>query len=221
MPSLIDIHFAEHHFQLLADCGLFWPDQRRLFVADTHFGKEATFRAHGIPVPTGSTDGTLAKISRMLEQTGADRLCILGDMFHARTSLSSDVRSSIGSFIGARPDIEWTLIRGNHDAHVGQLPSDWRIKIVDPGTQFGRVAVGHHPGEVPEDSDLYLCGHIHPAVRVRSRGESLGKLPCCWHSRGCIVLPAIGEFTGTQVVRPTRGDDVWIVAEGEVHKYCV
>lgn len=216
---LIDISLADLHFQLLADRGLFWPEQRTLFVADTHFGKDATFRAQGAPVPAGSTDGTLAKISKLLRQTGADRLCILGDMFHARSSLSSKVKMAMASFFGEHPTVAWLLVRGNHDARVGQLPRDWPLQVVDPGFKIERVAVGHHPGEVPQGSDIYLCGHIHPAVRVASRGDSLGKLPCFWHSRGCVVLPAIGEFTGTHVVQPSSQDDVWIVAGDVVLKH--
>ncbi len=140
-------------------------------------------------------------------------------MFHARSSLSPQVKASIGTFLGEHPDVAWMLVRGNHDARVGQLPQDWPIQIVDPGFKMERVALGHHPGEVPQGSDIYLCGHIHPAVRIASRGDSLGKLPCFWHSRGCVVLPAIGEFTGTHVIRPASHDDVWIVAGGAVVKY--
>ncbi|MEO8270872.1 MAG: phosphoesterase, partial [Aureliella sp.] len=83
MPSFIDVIFAQHQFRLLADRGLYWPKAETLFIADTHFGKEATFRALGVPVPVGSTAGTLGKIVKMLRDNNARRLCILGDMFHA------------------------------------------------------------------------------------------------------------------------------------------
>lgn len=215
----MDILLADLHFQLLADHGLYWPDQRTIFVADTHFGKEATFRAHGIPVPAGNTEGTLARISKMLKQTGAQRICILGDMFHARSSLSSDVKKSVGNFIAEISHVQWLLVLGNHDARVGKLPSAWPIKIVEPRFTIGPVALGHHPDEVPNGSDIYLCGHIHPAIRVGVGGDSLGKIPCFWHSQGCVVLPAIGEFTGTHVVQPNRSDKVWIIADDEVLEY--
>lgn len=198
---------------------MFWPEQNTLFVADTHFGKDATFRAQGAPVPAGSTDGTLAKLSKLIRETGADRLCILGDMFHARSSLSTNVKKALGGFFGEHADVAWLLVLGNHDARVGQLPQDWPIQTVDSGFKIQRVAIGHHPGKVPQGSDIYLCGHIHPAVRVASRGDSLGKLPCFWHSRGCVVLPAIGEFTGTHIVQPASHDDVWIVAGDVVLRY--
>jgi len=35
---------------LLPQRALWWPAQKTLLVADLHFGKAATLRAHGIPV---------------------------------------------------------------------------------------------------------------------------------------------------------------------------
>ncbi len=218
MPQAIDVELDGHSFQLLADCGLYRPSQSMLFVADTHFGKEATFRRHGIPVPSGSTDATLEKIARMLNQTIARRLCILGDMFHERSSLSNGVRQSLENFFADQCDVEFILVRGNHDISVGRLPKDWPIQIVEPGMIIDKVAIGHHPIEVPP-GDIYLCGHIHPAIRVSSRTEHFGKLPCFWYSRGQLVLPAIGEFTGTHVVKLAVGDRAWITTQGEIFSY--
>jgi DNA ligase-associated metallophosphoesterase len=214
-----DIELAGRPFQLLAEHGVFWPEQAMLFVADPHFGKEATFRAHGIPVPVGSTDATLAKIAKMLDATRASGLCILGDMFHAPSSLSRDVCRSLEQFFVEFTDVAMMLVRGNHDAHVGQLPKRWPIEIVEPGHTIQRLALGHHPGHVPGGADLYLCGHLHPAIRLASRPTTIGKVPCFWHSKGCLVLPAIGDFTGTHVVQLSEGDNAWIVAEDEIYKF--
>jgi len=217
MPYSLDIVLGEHCFRLLADHGLYWPDQQTLFVADTHLGKEATFRRHGIPVPRGSTDATLARIAHMLEQTHAKRLCILGDMFHARSSLSRDVRQSVETFFGGFPDLAWLLVRGNHDANVGTLPTDWPIEVIEPGIAIQKVRLGHHPLDRSNAPDVYLCGHLHPAARIRSVTESLGPFPCFWHSRGCFVLPAIGEFTGKYIVETSTKDSVWIVVDRQIH----
>ena len=74
MPNSIDIQIATHSFTLFAERGMLWPDQSILFIADTHFGKEATFRRTGIPVPVGVTDATLTNVTRMLRRTQASRL---------------------------------------------------------------------------------------------------------------------------------------------------
>ncbi len=73
MKQIMDVDLAGIALQLHADRAVFWPEQRALFVADTHFGKAATFRRHGIPVPSGSTAGTLRKIESLLQSTSATR----------------------------------------------------------------------------------------------------------------------------------------------------
>ena len=219
MPDAIDIELGGNSFQLLADCGLFWPAQSILFVADTHFGKEATFRRGGIPVPSGTTNATLAKIVRMLRKTNAKQFYILGDMFHARSSIAKDVSEAIEQFFAEFSGVAMSLVRGNHDAKVGPLPSTWPIDVIDPGKQIGNVALGHHPATIPVGADVYLCGHIHPALRVSTRTQRLGKMRCFWYSGGQFVLPAIGEFTGTHAITLASDDQAWIVAENQIYRY--
>lgn len=216
MPSSIPVSIEATNFLLLSKRGLFWPEQKSLFIADTHFGKEATFRRLGIPVPRGSTIGTLATITEMVAECGATRLILLGDMFHARSSLSKDVRDSLDEFFTRHSELRFTLVLGNHDRYIRKLPSQWSIEIVDSGFQIERVAISHFPMLCRAECDLVLCGHIHPAFRLQSKTESLGKLPCFWLSQRQLVLPAIGEFTGTHVVNPLRTDRTWVIAENQI-----
>ena len=44
---------------------LYWPDERTLFVADVHLGKAASFRAAGVPMPTGHSGRDLGRISAL------------------------------------------------------------------------------------------------------------------------------------------------------------
>lgn len=201
---------------MLAGRGLYWPSEQILFVADTHFGKDATFRRFGIAVPAGSTEATLRAIDLMIEKSGAIRVVILGDMFHAKSSLSLPTCRSLEAFFARHPAIEFTLIRGNHDAHVGALPSEWPIEIRQPGESIANVILNHEPGDVSQSGSLMLCGHIHPAVQVGSRTERLGKIPCFWLSKRCLVLPAIGDFTGTHAITPECDDQVWLVVDNQV-----
>ncbi|MCM2374810.1 ligase-associated DNA damage response endonuclease PdeM [Aporhodopirellula aestuarii] len=213
MPGVVDINLNGVELTLCWQGGLYWPDENVLFVADTHFGKEATFRRHGIPVPVGSSKGTLAAIDSLLESTRASRLVILGDMFHARSSLSRDVITALESFFARHRDLVTTLVRGNHDAHIGRLPVEWPIEIIDPYERIGDVVMTHHPQPIPDDASLLVCGHLHPAVRV---SDSIGTLPCFHYRSGVLVLPAIGRFTGTHVVDRGRDDRAWGIAKNEV-----
>jgi DNA ligase-associated metallophosphoesterase len=215
MPEMVNVDFGGITLRLLHERGVYWPDQGVLFVADTHFGKEATFRHHAIPVPRGGTDGTLRQIASMLDATGAGRLVILGDMFHARSSLSSDVLDSMNRFFEERDRLRCTLVRGNHDARIGSLPSHWPLTIVDPGARIERVSMGHAPSDYEAGMELMLCGHIHPAIRF-GVGDDCIRLACYWQHKQILHLPAIGRFTGTHSIRPLRGDRVWIVTDQEV-----
>ena len=42
-----------------------------LLVADAHFGKAVSFRKLGVPVPSGTTSGNLAKLDEAIAATGA------------------------------------------------------------------------------------------------------------------------------------------------------
>ncbi|WP_182870330.1 ligase-associated DNA damage response endonuclease PdeM [Stieleria mannarensis] len=218
MPDTIDIDLAGHSFRLFAECCVYWPAQDMLLVADAHLGKEATFRRQGIPVPVGSTQSTLSSIASVLGRTGASRLCILGDLFHSRSSLSTEVRERVDGFFDDFAHVECSLIVGNHDVQVGRLPAAWPLQVFKQGHRIGSVALGHHPADPAEGAELYLCGHLHPAVQFRSGRESAGVFPCFWHSAGCLVLPAIGAFTGTHLIRPRQNDATWFIAGDEVHR---
>ncbi len=219
MPRSIRTTIAGIDLQLFAERAAYCKQLDTLFVADTHLGKDATFRRHGVPVPLGSSDGTLNTITTMLEETKASRLVVLGDLFHARSSLSPETTTSIEAFFDNHPSLEFTLVRGNHDVHVGVLPKHWPIQIIAPGERWGGIALGHHPTSVPEGADLLLCGHLHPAVQVGTHRDSCGKLPCFWLSAGCLVFPAIGEFTGTHVIRAKGKDRVWLIADDEIFEH--
>ncbi len=215
MSGMVDVDFEGIMLRLLHERGVYWPDQGILFVADPHFGKEATFRRHAIPVPRGGTAGTLRRIASMLDATGARRLVILGDMFHARSSLSPDVLDSMDGFFEKHDRLECTLVRGNHDAWIGSLPSGWPIAIVDPGERIERLAMGHSPSDYEAGMELMLCGHVHPAVWFGAGDDRL-RLACYWQRQRVLHLPAIGCFTGTHTIRPCRGDRVWMVTDQQV-----
>jgi len=214
--SSLDVSIEGDSFWLLPKRGLYWPEQQTLFIADTHFGKEATFRSQGLAVPRGSTHSTLKTIAQMISECQASRLVLLGDMFHARSSISKDIEGSLDAFFAAKPNLRFTLVLGNHDRGLQALIKDWPIEIVDSGTTIDSISISHLPQEPSQSTKLLLCGHLHPAYRFSSKLDSVGKLPCFWLSNRQLVLPAIGEFTGTQVIRPSKLDRTWVIADDQI-----
>lgn len=53
------LHFRHPHlpFELNLFCSgaAFWEEKSTLFLADLHLGKETSFQARGVPVPSGPT----------------------------------------------------------------------------------------------------------------------------------------------------------------------
>ena len=214
--SSLKISIEGVKFWLLAKRGLYWPEQQTLFVADTHFGKEVTFRKLGVAVPSSSTQGTLSTIVQMIAQCQASRLVLLGDMFHSRSSISPGVRESLDIFFATHKHLRCTLVLGNHDKGLFKRSAGWPIEIVAAGTLIDTVSIAHFPQEPSCGSRLLLCGHLHPAYRFSSKIDSVGKLPCFWLSKRQLVLPALGEFTGTQVIDPSKSDHIWVIAEDQI-----
>ena len=203
-------------FHPLAKRGLLWSDQGTLLVADLHLGKEATFCRGGIAVPRGATAGTLQMITEMLVESSASTLVILGDLFHARSSLAADIRQSFDEFLKRHRDVHVVLVKGNHDKSTGSLPTHWPMQIVDAPWSVDGVSLAHYPSPPSVGTQLCIAGHLHPAIRLRGAGER--KLPCFYFDADmrCITLPAAGEFTGTAMIRPKTNDRVWGISEDEV-----
>lgn len=199
---------------LLPERALWWPAGSVLFVADFHLGKAASFRRAGIPVPETTTDENLERLGRALDRTGALTLVILGDFLHSRDGRSPETFGRFGRWRASRASLSITLVRGNHDDRAGDPPGDWGIDCVDPGTGLGPFGLVHEPA--PVRGGYALAGHIHPAVRLTEGSRQSLRLPCFWFGARVGVLPAFGAFTGSVVVRPKRGDQVFVIAEGEV-----
>ncbi len=187
---------------LLPSRAVWWPDAQALFVADLHFGKAATFRRAGQPVPPGTTADNLARLTALLTETGAHHLCFLGDLLHARSGRSDALWQALGDWRAAHAAVRMTLVRGNHDQHAGDPPAPLNIELVnEPWAPLsGSPLLGcHHPQQVA--GALVLAGHLHPTVRVQGGGRDSFRLPCFVHSPGQLLLPAFGAFTGTAPFR--------------------
>ncbi len=213
--SYLDVEIEGRVLRLMAARGVYLPASETLLVADTHFGKEATFRNHQIPVPSGATEATLGVIATMLRTTEAKQLVILGDLFHATCSKAADVMQSLDQFFTTFQHVEMHLTLGNHDRRLGKLPASWSLNI-SQRMELGGIQLAHEPQILDASACLLCCGHIHPAVRVSRASDRTGKLPCFWLTERQLILPAIGSFTGTHLVRPGKSDRVWVCAEGQV-----
>jgi uncharacterized protein len=196
--------------------------EHTLLVADAHFGKAVSFRRLGVPVPSGTTTGTLQTLAAVLAETKARRLVFLGDFLHSRRSHATNTLTALRQWRAEHAPLEITLVRGNHDDRAGDPPPDLGIAVVDEPLPLGPFALCHHPR--PVAGRYVLAGHWHPCISVSGRAFERLRLPCFWFGddSGALpenavgVLPAFGSFTGMHRIEPRAGDRIFPVADDVV-----
>lgn len=208
------VEIAGERVILLAERAAYWERAGTLLVADPHFGKAAAFRAAGVPVPRGTTTGSLARLDAALARTAARRIVFLGDFLHAREGREAETTRVVGEWRSRNANVDMVLVRGNHDVRAGDPGPEIDIACVDGPVLESPFVFAHKPAT--SDTGYVVCGHLHPAARLTGPGRESTRLPCFWVRRGMMVLPAFGEFTGVAAIETSREDRVWVVADGAV-----
>lgn len=208
------IELAGERVALLAERALHWEGAQAVIAADVHWGKAATFRSAGVPVPAGTTSAGLARLDRALARTGAHRLFVLGDLLHARAWQAPGTVRAIAEWREGHPDLEIVLIRGNHDRRAGDPPASLAISVVEGPWRAGPFILRHEPEPDPEG--YVLAGHLHPGLSLRGPARARVRLPCFAFGAAVGILPAFGEFTGLELIEPRRSDRVYVVAGDDV-----
>ena len=208
------VEVAGEALTLLHERAAWWTRMQTLLVADPHFGKAATFRALGVPVPRGTTTGTLERLDAILGRTAARRLIFLGDFLHATEGRDAETLRVLNDWRRRHAAVEMILVRGNHDARAGDPPRELEVKCVTAPLVESPFVFDHHPRR--SDAGYVLCGHIHPAVALRGMARQHSRLPCFWFGKDIGVLPAFGEFTGVAEADVEAGDDIFVVADDAV-----
>lgn len=195
---------------LLPERAVFWARAETLLIADAHFGKAASFRAVGVPVPHGTTAGALTRVDALLDRTSARRIVFLGDFLHAKEGRSPNTVRALAEWRARHQAIAMTLVRGNHDRRAGDPPSEVAIDCVDAPVREDPFAFAHHPRAIP--GAYVLAGHLHPAAVMTGPARQRERLACFWLGAEVGVLPAFGDFTGVAEVRPGVGDRIFVIA---------
>lgn len=209
MNHAIALSLANETVHLLADRALWWPRGETVFIADPHFGKAATFRLSGIPVPESAHHADLQRLSRILQAAQAAHLIILGDFLHARKGNNPATLSALQQWRDEWLKLRITLVIGNHDRHAGRPVEPLHIDCVEEPYPCGPFSACHHP-DIKADG-VILAGHLHPGVRIESHSA-----PCFYLTPGRLILPAFGSFTGICAVRPGAGERMFIADRGEI-----
>lgn len=189
-------------FEALPERALFWHERSTLLLADVHLGKDQVFRRHGVGLPRGLLEDELTRMDKLLTETGARRLLVLGDWVHAAPRPGDDWPERIAAWRQRHQAVEMTVILGNHDRDTGTLLERWGLRPVRRWDEGG-FRFRHHPEA--DEKHFTFAGHLHPGYVLAQGGDRL-RLPVLWLRPEMAVLPAFGRFTGTALVQPRRGD---------------
>jgi DNA ligase-associated metallophosphoesterase len=226
MSVTISIAAADHAarsgrnaLELLPGRAAWMPTTQTLLVADVHLGKAASFRRAGIPVPEGSARGDLQRLAALVHRTGARRLLVLGDLFHARSGCTTEVFAEFTECRAGFSATEVVLIVGNHDRAIGRLPPNLGIDaclrtLDEPPFHF--VHDPATPLPEPDRECFTIAGHLHPTVAIRVPSGDRMAERCFVAGPSVLVLPAFGSFTGGHRVRPDSGTRLWIARDDGV-----
>ena len=209
----LEIRVAGETLVLFAERAAWWAAARTLLVADPHFGKAATFRALGVPVPRGTTADALERLDVLMRQVDVRRVLFLGDFLHARRGRSAGTLGAVARWREVHRDIAMMIVRGNHDREAGDVPG-LGIEGVDAPLVEPPFVFTHVP--VVDESGYVIAGHLHPGADLVGAGRQHVRLPCFWFGMQTAVLPAFGDFTGLWSVTPSSGDRIFAIASGEI-----
>jgi hypothetical protein len=220
MSTPLHLSLAGHELFPQPERALWWPAASALLVADLHLGKGEAMFAHGAPLSPEASRGILheqlARLSACAARLGPARVLVLGDLLHAPAGITDDLVARVAAWRQTFAP-ELCLIPGNHDRHLHRVLDAWRIglmpeEVVERGVLLRHDPRVNAPRRAPsEDHPPVIGGHVHPAVRLGNRGETL-KLPCFWRTGSTLVLPAFTLFASGVVIDVFRGDDVVAVA---------
>ena len=208
------VELAGETLWLLADKALYWPARQALLIADAHFGKAATYRVLGQPVPQGTTARNLQRIDRLLQDYPTRQLIFLGDFLHARPARSGSTLAALQAWRARNAELHILLVRGNHDRSAGDPPAELGIEVVGEPWPMGPFALCHELTSCP--GRHVLAGHLHPVFVLRGRGRDRLRMPCFSIEPAATLLPAFGEFTGGMAIEATIQRAIYGALDGAV-----
>ena len=209
------ITIREENFILAKEKALFLPKQQLLAVSDLHLGKSAHFRKAGVQVPSTLAKQDLQRLSLIIDRYEPQVLLINGDMFHHE--LNSDV-DDFEQWKQNYLQLKFVLVKGNHDRLTNKHYQDLGIEIHEPNYCIDKFCFIHDFAKCTEESLYPISGHIHPGVTVIGKAKQRLSLPCFYFGEQYAIMPAFSAFTGLQIVKPKKQDQVYAITPAKVLK---
>lgn len=206
---MLTIQIKNQTFILHPSSAAFWKEKSMLLISDVHLGKVSHFRKFGAAVPQKAVQKNFDVLSSAIQFFNPKTICFLGDLFHAALNKEWQLFETWVS----KQSAELILVEGNHDIISPLKYKKIGVQVVSELLLDGFLLT-HHPEE--RAGCFNFSGHIHPAIRLRGAGRQTLRLPCFFKSENQMIFPAFGQFTGSHILKPSKGNEVFAISEDEV-----
>lgn len=209
----MDFYYKEELIQFLPEKVAFLPKYRMLVIADLHLGKATHFRKEGIMIPLPEISPDFQRLNELITSLKPSKVVFLGDLFHS--SLNKEWED-LKDFLLCYPGVHFVLTKGNHDILAPAVMEETTIEVVDELAVGEHLLLTHEPLQEARADKLTISGHIHPGVLIKSKGRQSFRLPCFYHHRQTLILPAFGQLTGLHLLKRAAGAKIYAAFSDEV-----
>ena len=191
LKSSLKFYWKDTLLQMLSSRALFLPKTKELLICDIHLGKAEYFQQNGIPLTNNSDENNFARIKTLVKKYKPEKLIILGDLFHSKYSIGKTLQKKMENL----PELLKTnieLVLGNHDVGCDIK----NIKVFDIKTTKN-IIYSHEPVNLADKETLNICGHYHPKLYLKNKGDKLSfRCFAMDMKKNILYLPAFGDLTG-------------------------
>jgi len=189
--SSFKFYWEDILLEMLPSRSLFLPETKELLICDIHLGKADYFQQNGIPLTNNSDENNFTRIKNIVKKHSPEKLIVLGDLFHSKFSIDKTLQKKVEN-LPKLLQINVELVLGNHDAGCDIK----NIKIFDI-KKTKNIIFSHEPVDLADNRILNICGHYHPKLYLRNKGDSLSfRCFAMDKNKNTLFLPAFGDLTG-------------------------
>lgn len=192
---------------------VYWAEAAILLLSDLHLGKTTHFRRAGIATPSAVEDTNFDHLISLLLIFEPTRVLLLGDLFHSDYNAAWE---ELEALMAQFEHISFELVPGNHDILPAEIYTNSRLTMRPAVYDQPPFRFTHEPVTEFSEDHYNLAGHLHPGVILQGSGKQYLRLPCFYFGLRNGILPAFGAFTGLAMLRVTKTDRIFGIADGQV-----
>lgn len=186
-----------------------------IVISDLHLGLEGSLTYEGSYIPKFQLADVLDDLETAVEETGASRLLVNGDLKHEFSTTRYSEREEIEEFTEKALELvdEMIVIKGNHDTFLEYLFEEYGIELEEEYLEEGVLFSHGHESVKREDYETLVIGHEHPALVLEDEIGTTEKVDCFLHGKmkngkNIVVMPAFSKISGGSKVNRVGSKDL-------------